>query len=392
MAAPNLNTLPAHVLFIICQHLDPATLRNLSLVDRQSQTAARSALFASISITTKTCDFKSDVAKWQSILERTSLQQAVRHLRIHDGLGDSPCVTPNLKTIDDFAPLVHFVTRLPALASLSWACTQQFPEPLFDLLQQRLPSCRLHLKYFGLFSISDPSQERYERRLVSSTNLHAIGISVKGDVDRIANGRRILPYVIGLAPNLRSVDIAPRGMSLMAPEKPSDSSPHAHSWLQPQARQGSLHKLQYIGPLNTKMLSEWIAMTDWKRLRTLMLGRSWGMQPDIHVFEYLTTNCVFEDLESLTMDISPTRRGKGKDENAMTLTARKFLCNLRPLSTLCLSGDMYCAFLQPVLEIHGTRLRRLELSPLVGTWYADHGAYWNRVTSSTSDLSNLLSP
>lgn len=130
----------------------------------------------------------------------------------------------------------------------------------------------------------------------------------------------------------------------MVSEKPGDQPPKEHSWLQAPSRQGRLHNLYYIGPLNTTMLSEWTAATDWKKLRALNLGSRWDHQPDIQVFDYLTTQCTFEDLEKLRVDVPPM--WKNEDEMAMSLAARKFLCNLRPLSDLHLADDIDCTLVK----------------------------------------------
>lgn len=162
MAAPNLNTLPADILLIICQYLARTTLRDLSLVDSQSHVAARKVLFASITIRAQ--DVVSDTTQCISILQRNSTFQAVRHLRIDEDQARIFSRICNIGTYD-FGPAVDFVSLLSSLSSLSWACSQQFPQPLLDLLQQRLPSCRLHLK------LSDFSTSSTPRKSATNENL-----------------------------------------------------------------------------------------------------------------------------------------------------------------------------------------------------------------------------
>lgn len=389
MASFNLGSLPSDILLMISEYLDSETLRNWALVDEQSQVAARSTLFASITIRAR--NLSSDIEQWRSILHRHSAFKTIRQLRV-DGSSGVPQKHNEAETLD-FAPLEQFLAQLPALSQLTWACPQKFPEPLLRVLHETLPSCRLYLEAFQLRSVFDPTQEEYERRLLSSPNLSAISVPPERVPYRAAQRGQILRHVVRLAPNLRSLSQARSGDSLTVSEQPRARPPQTHPWLENLERQGRLDSLQCVGPLTSTALAEWTAATDWSRLRTLALGASWTEEGAAQVYEYLDTECKLSNLQSLDINI-PTG-GTPEQAIAETLAARSFLCNLRPLHTLRLSGNLDCGFLQPVLERHGDRLRTLDLSPVVGTlrtWHSSPKGLLNHVSANASDLFNILRP
>lgn len=389
MAPLSLISLPLDILHTISQYLDSEALRNWALVDKQSQVAARNTLFASITVRAQ--ELSADIEEWRAILHRHLTLKTVRQLKV-DGSSGVPQKHNEAETLD-FAPVEQFLAQLPALSQLTWACPQRFPEPLLRVLHQTLPSCRLSLEAFQLRSVFDPTQEEYERRLLSSPNLSVISVPPERVPYRAAQRGQILRHVVRLAPNLRSLSQAGSGDSLTVSGQPRARPPQTHPWLENLERQGRLDSLQCVGPLTSTALAEWTAATDWSRLRALALGASWTEEGAAQVYEYLDTECKLSNLQSLDINI-PTG-GTPEQAIAKALAARSFLCNLRPLHTLRVSGNFDCQFLQPVLERHGDRLRTLDLSPVVGTlrtWHSSPKGLLNHVSANASVLFNILLP
>lgn len=109
--------------------------------------------------------------------------------------------------------LVLFLRRLSGLRDLVWTCGNQFPPCLLQVLHQRLPRCRLHIRAFRLRSIQRSENnlkemDECELALATSPCLSSVVVPISrrysnSGVD--CNWEAALRLATGLAPNLAHV-------------------------------------------------------------------------------------------------------------------------------------------------------------------------------------------
>lgn len=78
---------------------------------------------------------------------------------------------------DKWEPFIHLVGRLTGLADLFWACPQQLPLCLLQVLHERVGRCRLHHSTFNRSTPTFASSPltSYEQALIKSPCLYSIG-------------------------------------------------------------------------------------------------------------------------------------------------------------------------------------------------------------------------
>ncbi|CZT15201.1 uncharacterized protein RCC_12307 [Ramularia collo-cygni] len=382
MTSITLNTLPADILLLISKYLDSTMLLNLALVDKQIYASACQTMFRSITL--KAANLRADIDTWGHILLRNSAMEVVRHLRV-DGGPEAVEHFPSSKdeaSETDFTPLLAFLNKLSALTRITWTCVSQFPEAILDAIHHRFPSCQVHLDKLRLYSVFDTSLHAYEERLLSSPNLHTVrcGINIGHD--------KVFLRVLSLARNIKNLDLN-NGKDCVVLPKAYLEIPQDSPWLLAKGPPSHLESLVYPGSLDLVTLTMWMnAIDTTTRLRNLVLENIWGHKARPDSFEYMRQMCDFRMLDKLDLHVPTT--SSDVDENALAVAARSFLCSLRPLSTLTLSGDLDYTLLRLVLEHHGQKLRTLNLNPSVGNIYPD-GIYLNRVAGTSQELSLLLS-
>lgn len=76
---------------------------------------------------------------------------------------------------DKWEPIIHLVRQLPGLADLFWACPEQLPLCLLEVLHEKVSRCRLHHSTFNPSSQTPSSFTSYERSIITSPCLYSIG-------------------------------------------------------------------------------------------------------------------------------------------------------------------------------------------------------------------------
>ncbi|KAK3904978.1 hypothetical protein C8A05DRAFT_13191 [Staphylotrichum tortipilum] len=214
-----LTTLPLHLLEYLLHPLPPHTLLALALTSRLLYTATLAPRLARLRLTVHShARLTSDLARLTALLTRVHgfmsgggsgggdiLFRHVRHLTIAGSLPDdddtpssaaaaidddgtdthappfhpgTPHPTPSRKRSQSFAwqPLALFLTRLPCLTDVVWACTVQLPPSLLTALP---PTTRLHMHTFSLRSLyarrgAEKAIDPNERALATFPRLCAI--------------------------------------------------------------------------------------------------------------------------------------------------------------------------------------------------------------------------
>lgn len=76
---------------------------------------------------------------------------------------------------DEWEPVIHLIGYLTGLADLFWACFEELPLCLLQVLHEKLSRCRLHHSTFNLSSPLGNSLTSYERTVITSPCLYSIG-------------------------------------------------------------------------------------------------------------------------------------------------------------------------------------------------------------------------
>lgn len=376
----------------ICQYLDWASLRSLSLVDHRLRALAVVSLFSTVTIQ------PLRAAQFEQFLWQTAYSKHIRVLEVceslpptnkHDDIFDCPeevygyfadYQPPRPARIQDqsYQPVAALLKAIPALKDLIWTSPRQFPPCLLRVLHdtQQLSACRLHLRTFRLRGLAEKSiaTDPYELELVRSSNLYSIWFYYH-DED-VSNNEYRLPEAVSyvtrsLAPHLRVVRLR-QEIIQMTPVQSLNIDDlrkfKQHRRLQDAVLGsehclGRLEQLQFagVGPeLTAKEILGWSECTDFRCLRELILDR----RVDNESLTALT-KCHFMELAalSLRLDIEPGMMSlpEHRQPDSNSRPARAFLCSLPPLRKLRIVGEIDHSCLQDVLAHHGRRLRTLQL-------------------------------
>lgn len=76
---------------------------------------------------------------------------------------------------DEWEPVIHLLRQLTGLTDLFWACPEQLPLCLLQVLHERISRCRLHHSTFNPSSPIPTSFTSYERAIITSPCLYSIG-------------------------------------------------------------------------------------------------------------------------------------------------------------------------------------------------------------------------
>lgn len=115
------------------------------------------------------------------------------------------------RTDADWQALARLVQNLPALADVLYACSDQFPLCLLQVLLQHHPRCRLHHFTFQLHTLHLPATDSQELALVTAPCLYSIWMQYEEtdgyDDEGVPSyhAEAVDSMVRGLAPNLREV-------------------------------------------------------------------------------------------------------------------------------------------------------------------------------------------
>lgn len=74
----------------------------------------------------------------------------------------------------EWQPVIHLMEQLTGLTDLFWACPEQLPFCLLQVLHEKLSRCRLH---YSTFNLSSPlgTLTSYERTVIASPCLYSVG-------------------------------------------------------------------------------------------------------------------------------------------------------------------------------------------------------------------------
>lgn len=427
MESLTVQSLPPELLHRVCEALDNThrpSVKSLALVSHRFHTAATTVLFRQIHLDVSgRIRLQADTKKWLDTLQRTFSHKHVRQLRIS---GYMPCEQddkgglerPEWQLTDEnyyghdeifgeqedevfcsdqsaqlvheqdgaWKPLAALIQQLPALADLIWECMVQFPPCILDILHQglllrrHLPVCRLHITSFRFRSLNSPEIDPHEIALARSPCLHSISVRhVSPGRDSAAkddfNEEAVWQTVADLAPNLQEVRMfrcrpassaaLSRSYARATPRPPWRRFPVDQNH-QAMRRPASLSRLEFngYGSILQRDWETWSKLTDLSQLHCLKLQND-----AIGSLHWAVENCTFLSLTTLELDLTLMDGTTYQKRNSHDVqsAASAFICKLRPLSTIKLTGTPGSSIVDIVLEYHGRTLRSLRLDRLQPT-------------------------
>lgn len=104
---------------------------------------------------------------------------------------------------DTWRPLAAFLRKLPGLEDFVWVTRARFPACLLNVLNQDIPTCRLHLRVFRGFEslTADGQLNEYERTLATSRSLSSVVCEVSQGVNSFQE-QAIMQMAAGASPGL----------------------------------------------------------------------------------------------------------------------------------------------------------------------------------------------
>ncbi|KAL4734102.1 hypothetical protein BDV11DRAFT_209676 [Aspergillus similis] len=430
-----LTSLPLETLSLICEYIAIAhkpSIYAFSESTRSCHAASNSARFCRIRIRIKTRrGLAHDIREWNRILLRNSAFGCVQHLTIEGRLalfwedGETASSLPaklldNLSTEyrredeftrpgtfydhilrgpfyhigvqedqdeDAWASMAKLLAKLTGLKDLVYACERRFPECLFEILQLRIPQCKLHIRAFDPPCLDSEETEeededdkddgdenedededdvvsKYEYSLVTSPALSTVVVPVAhDDIYRCYNEEAARLMARGLAPNLKQVHVVDSGpgfkyrpmnrnmlkQGLVSRKEVSQDIREKNLGL------GELEGLS-LDPANLTRFDLWKETVDFSHLRSLQLWRA-----HLDTLETATT-CNFPLLRALALGLFPRRRNPSQ-AHLSDQAAGAFIASLRPLESVHLTGPFFQESFKAVLGHHGSSLRKLSLYP-----------------------------
>ena len=417
--ALSLDNLPSTVLLRVCDYLDrdyTSSLLAFARVSKSCYSVATFLLFRTIRFSTRN-NLAEDVQQCHDMLQRAAGFRCVRRLivdgpwppersneldpreqrrclrisaedrgygnrivdqvqwsTVHAFKADNTPATAVYETNEAWKPLASLIKQLHSLADLIYGCPSQFPPCLLEALHQHRPHCRLHINKFKLRSLNASSTDPYEVVLATSPCLHSISVQsdmqwgfITGEVQNF-NYEAVQSMVAGLAPNLRELHIFHsswgatfEGFYPCKPWKGFTPGSQVHS---SSPISGSLRCLEIrVGDdlIGTQLIETWKAHTDFSVLERLKFESHIAQD----TLECLTASSSFPSLRELVLPLANRQMKQPQTSEFYDIVGR-FLCQLPPLSSLVLTGELSRLSMDSILEHQGAALRQLWLWPSDG--------------------------
>ena len=278
-------------------------------------------------------------------------------------MGDNP---------EAWQPLAQFISRMPALKDLVWACGRRMPRNILSALHAI--GCRLHMHYFHLSSLV---QHRDRPRpidpddytLATSPSLFSIVVPVcplETDGGVNYNEEAVMRMVAGTAPRLTHV--------WLLQTRAGDSLEHRAAvrlgkpaWSGFFPRTSEADKLPVLGSLQSLVLTGWVSHTqidNWSRCTDFAKLRRLTIPLNLECGVVLAEMALRGDFESLhTLEL-----GIEDETHQMQEALNRLIENLNHLQRLDLSGLINDETFNIVLRRHGRTLRSLSVYPYRDEW------------------------
>lgn len=364
-----LEQMPPEVVTRICEYAyeNEDDLRSLLQVSQWYHKLAAAVLYRNIPLHLD--HLQSSITHWTALLDRTNLWKAPRCVMIKDIRG-----APSMENQDPIrsgdkgtratmrgaaqlcqtdtqaTPLATFLSKLSSIGTLIWY-SDALPAPsLQALLRNELSGCKIHLKAFSVRPCD--SDLEHLQSLATLPNLHSIWFKetsmarLQDLIQRVVKSRRAALEEVRMS--YYSIKHA----------EPSPLSFNDQDFTTLDKYQlGRLRSLQLAGHGDGHVsLLSWTRCTDFSYLRQLSI-------------ELVTTQSSLDMLSALQLrSLENLAITLDQDNSSVQYytTMQTFLCGIRPLSRLRLTGDCESSSLKTVLNHHGAALRTLYLVPSGG--------------------------
>jgi hypothetical protein len=392
-----MEDLPLDLLDQISFYLDPNSLLDFSLVNKQCNSAANRHKFRTISVRFSSPDsLHYSVEKWNNILAASQSFRCVHHVQVLPSIlwmpyssrhfvdcGDRPLQTWKYSYCDrdksqpitddsDWLTCTEFLKRLPGLQDLTWACVEQIPSSVLGYINaKRYPHVRLHMQNFRLQSLVQPPQAEIELNsnelelasspCLTSLRLRYCWLDDGGYADY--NEQAVIDMVAGGAPNLQDVYITreengsgPWFLLAWQRQRRREWRRNLLFPAMPIGAQGSLKTLDIYEQNSTKSLTRWSEATYFSKLQNLTIHN----EVDKEALLWLKNSCRFTALDKLALNLGSADPDGPPEHSSDAID--DLLLSLNPLTSLRLVGFFLSRTISLVLSHHGHHLRRLLLS------------------------------
>lgn len=257
-------------------------------------------------------------------------------------------------------PVANLISLTSHLSDLVYRPKHMLPPCILKVLHDQLSNCRLHIDWFRLKSLLEPSLDPHELAIVTSPCLYSIAAPyVFRDAGGVEdwNFDAHIRVVAGMAPNLKKVRSllcrarpkSPKLSSLSLMRRtPRDPWPGFYQYRNAPSR-GALESLSLIGASSEHHMGikPWTEATDFSCLRVLHLQCATGQ-----MLSWAAENVSFRSLKELRLYMPHY-------DKAIS-SCVEFLSVIPPLEKLDYSGE-HGEVLDCILKIHGPTLLKLSL-------------------------------
>jgi hypothetical protein len=406
-----LETLPLLILETICGYLDDSsdrsTLWAFSSTSRQCCIAATSRRFYQIPLRVYDEDqLEAALTKWADILDLDDRRRCVRQLKVaglkvtnnrnsnrrgddedddwkahHYFDFDDFCLPSDSgrrvvisKLSESWLSLARFISQLPALKDLVWACSDYMPPCVLSAVHD--VGCRLHMHIFRLGSLSQSRNNQQpidpdEYALATSPSLYSIVVTLTsfesgGNINYIREAVEHL--LVGDMPNLAYLKTMAGTISgeleisqnIRLGKPPwAGLFPGTTSTTHKPEKKASFSSLQSLDMGGYLDLRKWVHHGSLDDLRHLTM--SW----DIQEATVLADIAIHGGLKSLvTLELSyDTWYGRLEDELVLQDALLQVLEHSNPLQRLDLNGYVSDKLFNTIVNRHGKSLHSLSLLP-----------------------------
>ncbi|KAK1220166.1 hypothetical protein PQX77_017087 [Marasmius sp. AFHP31] len=263
---------------------------------------------------------------------------------------------PSEKSVEKrWGPFIEFISRVLNVRDLEFDCGEQVPIVLLRALEDKHPSCRLHVKSWTRLCDDMPLNDPYEKALARSALLASID-AVNWDSRELYQAA--FNRIIASAPRLNTItyyeefsmqctdpEVSPQELSEVQREK------ERLRRVAPKKRAG-LRNLQWTG-LDLSVLKHMETMFDLQDIHSLdaldVIDRHW--------LEYAESNGILSRLRHFKITINRTN----DDDGSFKASLDVFLSSGRPLESLSIHHYHDNVDFPSALYYHGDTLRSLSL-------------------------------
>ncbi|KAL0564777.1 hypothetical protein V5O48_017263 [Marasmius crinis-equi] len=315
---------------------------------------------------------KPDAAIWRGVRKVTVHSSSVvweGEDRRSSRFGAEPPFVPSEELVQaKWRPFVEFLSRIINLCEVVFDCPERVPAILLKALEEKHPSCRLHVKNWTRVRCDVKVGDPYEETLARSPCLRSLEGHFLTGGPRISYNHSAFERILALAPNLEAMSYSTRSAGGCVvygidPEQEAEAKRERQKFaVVNPVRKSRMRRIRY-NSLHSSVIQSWETFFDPRKLETLDLKTL----DNTEWMGYARDNGIFGGLKHLSFRITHYPQYSSQSLEEFKASLADFLDSCYALESLSIVSYHGYIDLPSILDRHGESLRSLGLHQVEGT-------------------------